>query len=283
VAADPETERARLSEQWEQAAGGWGRAADRIRDFGMPLSTWLIDHLDLRPGERVLELAAGPGDTGFMAAERIEPGGVLISSDAAEAMLGVARARAESLGITNVEFRQLQLEWIDLATASVDAVLCRWGIMLIVDPDAAAHEIRRVLRPGGRVALAVWDVPEANPWATTPGRALIKLGHSQPPDPEAPGMFALAAPGKLQELLEAAGFGEVKIDAIELPRDHDSIDDYLADTKNLSGVFAQALAELSGEQREEVERTVATLAEPFTHDDGSVHFPGRSLVALARA
>jgi SAM-dependent methyltransferase len=283
VAADPETERARLSEQWEQAAGGWGEAADRIREFGMPASTWLIDHLDLQPGERVLELAAGPGDTGFMAAELIQPGGVLISSDGAEAMLAVARERAESLGIANVEFKQLELEWIDLPTASVDAVLCRWGIMLIVDPEAAAHEIRRVLRPGGRLALAVWDTPEANPWATTPGRALIKLGHSEPPDPEAPGMFALAAPGKLQELLESAGFGEVMIDAVELPRDHESIDDYLADTKNLSGVFARALEQLTDEQREEVERTVTALAEPYTHDDGSVHFAGRSLVALARA
>jgi SAM-dependent methyltransferase len=283
VAADPDTERARLSEQWEQAAGGWGKAADRIRDFGMPVSTWLIDHLDLQPGETVLELAAGPGDTGFMAAELIQPGGTLISSDGAEAMLSVARARAEALGITNVEFKQLDLEWIDLETASVDAVLCRWGIMLIVDPEAAAREIRRVIKPGGRVALAVWDTPDSNPWATTPGRALIKLGHSEPLDPEAPGMFALAAPGTLKELLESAGFVDVTIDSVELPRDHDSIEDYLADTKNLSGVFARALEELSDEQRAKVERTVAAIAEPHTHDDGSVHFSGRSLVALARA
>jgi SAM-dependent methyltransferase len=283
VAADPDTERARLSEQWEQAAGGWGKAADRIRDFGMPVSTWLIDHLDLQPGETVLELAAGPGDTGFMAAELIQPGGTLISSDGAEAMLSVARARAEALGITNVEFKQLDLEWIDLETASVDAVLCRWGIMLIVDPEAAAREIRRVIKPGGRVALAVWDTPDSNPWATTPGRALIKLGHSEPPDPEAPGMFALAAPGTLKELLESAGFVDVTIDSVELPRDHDSIEDYLADTKNLSGVFARALEELSDEQRAKVERTVAAIAEPHTHDGGSVHFSGRSLVALARA
>jgi SAM-dependent methyltransferase len=283
AAADPETERARLAEQWEQSAGGWGKAADQIRNFGMPVSRWLIDHLDLQPGERVLELAAGPGDTGFMAAELIQPGGTLTSSDGAEGMLAVARERAEALGITNVEFKQLGLEWIDLPTASVDAVLCRWGIMLIVDPEAAAREIRRVLKPGGRAALAVWDVPDANPWATTPGRALIKLGHSEPPDPEAPGMFALAAPGKLQELLESAGFTDVMVDSVELPRDHPSIDDYLADTKNLSGVFRGALDELSDGQRAEVDRTVAAIAGPYMNEDGSVHFTGSSLVVLARA
>ncbi len=129
-------------------------------------------------------------------------------------MLDVARARAAAAGIENVEFRQLELEWIDLPTASVDAVLCRWGIMLIVDPEAAAQEIRRVLRAGGRAALAVWDGAERNPWATIPGQALIVLGHAQPPDPDAPGMFALAAPGRLQELLETAGFVEVSVEPV---------------------------------------------------------------------
>ena len=84
----------------------------------------------LGPGQRVLELAAGPGDTGFMAARLIEPGGTLICSDAVAGMLDVARERAEEQGIDNVEFKQLQLEWIDLPTASVDVVLCRWGVML---------------------------------------------------------------------------------------------------------------------------------------------------------
>src|SRR6202035_3028763 len=147
----------------------------------------MVGELTLEPGQRVLELAAGPGDTGFLAAKRISPGGTLISSDASEAMLDIARERARELGVDNVEFVQLQLEWIDLETASVDAALCRWGLMLLVDPAAAAQEIRRVLRPGGRFATAVWGAPEDNPWATTPTRALIELGHAQPPDRDAPG------------------------------------------------------------------------------------------------
>ena len=101
-----------------------------------------------------------------MAAELIVPGGTLICSDGAEAMLDVARERAAAQGIYNVEFRQLELEWIDLPTADVDAVLCRWGIMLVVDSETAAQEIRRVLKPGGRAALAVWDEPARNPWTT---------------------------------------------------------------------------------------------------------------------
>src|SRR4029077_3266224 len=110
----------------------------------------------LPPGQRVLELAAGPGDTGFLAAELVRPGGMLISSDASQAMIGVARGRARDLGVSNVEFKRMELEWIDLDTASVDAALCRFGLMLAADPGAALQEIRRVLRPGGAVALAVW-------------------------------------------------------------------------------------------------------------------------------
>jgi ubiquinone/menaquinone biosynthesis C-methylase UbiE len=283
VAPDPEAERARMAEHWEQAAAGWGRCADVVRDSGMPASQWLIEHLDLQPGETLLELAAGPGDTGFMAAELIQPGGALISSDGSEPMIEVARGRAAKLGVPNVEFKQLQLEWIDLETATVDAVICRWGIMLTVDPAAAAREIRRVLRPGGRATLAVWDSPEVNPWATTPTRAMIELGHSEPPDPNAPGMFSLAEPGKLQSLLEEAGFTDVVTDAVAVPRDYDSLDHYLDEIGSLSGMFARAMAALTPEQRAEVKARMAEIATPFTDDDGSIHFAGRTLVALARA
>ena len=175
------------------------------------MSVAMVDALALQPGQRVLELAAGPGDTGFMAAELVRPGGTLISTDGAEAMIEVARARAAQLGIDNVEFRQLELEWIDLTTASVDAVLVRWGIMLIVDPPAAAREIRRVLRPGGRAALAVWDARERNPWAMIPSQALIELGYAEPPDPSAPGPFSMAQDGRLAEVLEDTGFIDVEV------------------------------------------------------------------------
>ena len=149
----------------------------------------------------------------------------------------VARGRAAELGIDNVEFKELQLEWIDLPTASVDAVLCRWGFMLCLDPAAALAEARRVLRPGGRIALAVWDVAEANPWATVAGRALIDLGFAEPPDPDAPGMFALARPGLLQERLESAGFVEVVVEAIEVGRSSADLDAFLGETLDVSRLF----------------------------------------------
>lgn len=270
-------------EGWERAAAGWGKVADRVHDWAVGVSATMVDALAPQPGDRVLELAAGPGDTGFMAAELIAPGGTLISSDGAEAMLEVARARAAAQHISNVEFRQLELEWIDLDTASVDGVLCRWGIMLIADPESAAREIRRVLKPGGRAALAVWDTPDSNPWATIPRQALIALEHIEPPDPAIPNQFSLAGDGQLEELLGGAGFLEVKVAPVAMQRAFESLDQYLAETLEMSPSLGATTAQLSDSERVAIRERVADLARPFTDDDGSLVLPGSSLVCSASA
>lgn len=282
-ALEPDEQRAASRETWERAAGGWGNRADRIRDWGMPVSVAMVDALGLSPGERVLELAAGPGDTGFMAAELIGPAGTLISTDGAEAMLKVARARAADAGLGNVEFRQLELEWIDLPTGSVDAVLCRWGIMLTVDPEAAAREVRRVLRAGGRASFAVWDVPEHNPWAAIPSRAMVTLGHAEPPEPGAPGMFRLAADGVLRELLESAGFIEVSVEPVALERHYRALSDFIDETIELSPITGDTLRRLPEPDQRAVTDWITDAAQPFTAADGSVMLPGSSLVAVASA
>lgn len=270
-------------ERWDRGAAGWSRRADAIQEFGMRVSVWMVEQLDLQPGQRVLDLAAGPGDTGFLAAELVKPGGTLITSDASDAMLGVARGRARDLGVTNVEFGRLQLEWIDLPTASVDAALCRWGLMLVSDPAAALQEVRRVLRPGGKLALAVWAAPDRNPWATIPTRALVELGHAEPPDRDAPGMFALADPERLRELIADAGFVEVVTDLVELRRDAPGIESFVDETLDLSRPFADTREQLSGEQWNEVKRRIASLAEPFAAKNGTLRLPASSLVAAAGA
>jgi SAM-dependent methyltransferase len=280
---DPDQHRVTSRETWEQAAAGWGRLADRVRDWAVDLSARMVDALALQPGQRVLELAAGPGDTGFMAAELVRPGGTLICSDGAEAMLAVARERAAAQGISNVEFHQFDLEWIDLPTADVDAVLCRWGIMLVVDSEAAAQEIRRVLKPGGRTAIAVWDEPVRNPWTTITSKALIELGFAAPPEPDEPGMFKLAGDGVLRELLQSAGMIDVRVTPVAMERRFDTVDQYLAETLAISPRFRSTYRELDVEQQLAIKRRIVRDTQPFISDSGSLVLPGSSLVAVASA
>lgn len=268
-----------MLERWQRAARGWSLRAEEVRAFGMPVSAWMIEQLRLQPGQRVLELAAGPGDTGFMAAELVNPGGTLLSTDVAEPMLEIARARAQKLGIANVEFKALDLQWIDLDAASVDAALCRWGLMFAADPGAALQELRRVLRPGGRAALAVWAEPERNPWATIPTRALVELGHAEPPDPNAPGMFALADGERLRGLLEEAGFLDVVVEPLALERLDASAEQFVRGTLDLSAPFGEVRARLSDAEWAAVEARIAELAMPFAAEDGTLRFPACSFGA----
>jgi SAM-dependent methyltransferase len=282
VGADDQ--RQAILDNWERAAPGWRTRRAELQQVAAPVSQWLVEAIQPQPGQTVLELAAGPGDTGLMAAELLRPGGRLISSDASEGMLEIARDRAAELGLEDVvETRRLEAEWIDLPTASVDAALCRWGYMLLADPGAALRETRRVLRPGGRVALAVWAGPLENPWASAGGAELRALLDQPAPDPEAPGMFGLARPGRLEERLGEAGFTDVVVEAVDLSFEHPSFDHWWEARLDCSVMFSDALRALDEDRVAEVRATLQRALEPYGTPSGGLSIPGRSLLAAARA
>ena len=149
---------------WQALAPGWERWRAQLSDGLAPVREWLVGELAPRPGDIVLELSAGAGDTGFAAAAIVGERGRLISSDFSSEMVQAAGRRGAELGLNNVEYRVIDAERIELDAESVDGVLCQSGYMLMADPAAALLETRRVLRPGGRLALSVWGEPERNPW-----------------------------------------------------------------------------------------------------------------------
>jgi ubiquinone/menaquinone biosynthesis C-methylase UbiE len=282
------------AEQWEEAAPGWVRRQAQIRAFGEPVAHWMVQAIGPQPGQRVLELAAGLGEPGMLAAELVAPVGGVIVSDQAEGMLEGARARALELGLTNIEFQVFGAEWIDLPVASVDAVLCRWGYMLMNDPLAALRETRRVLRPGGRVALAVWDELAKNPWAQLPGLELAERGLTAggfagetPSDGPAaapePGPFALGDAARVRELLEEAGFTEIELDAIALERRAQTFEDFWEETLDISRNFHDTVLGCPEAQIAEIRAGLARRLETFMGEDGSLAIPGISLVAAAEA
>lgn len=280
---DPSEFRRTSLERWARAAEAWGAHRDVIQSAAQPVSLWLVDAIDPQPGHRVLELAAGPGDTGFLAAELIVPGGTLISSDAVEEMVEQARARATEMGIDNVEFQTIDAEWIDLPTASLDGVLARWGYMLLADPATALGETRRVLRPGGRVALAAWTGPEENPWASAPTVELVAMGAIDEPDLDEPNMFAFRDPQRIEQLLQEAGFTDIAIEQVAISYSFASLDDWWDTQLDISTSLARLVGALTPAQRDDLRDAVDARLEQYVADDGTVTLPGRTHVAAASA
>ena len=268
---------------WEEAASGWVARQATLRELSAPVSHWMIDAVDPQPGQRVLELAAGLGETGFLAAEMVAPVGGVITSDQADAMLDGARKRAGELNLTNVEFQVLNAEWIDLPVASVDIVFCRWGYMLMVDPLAALTETRRVLRPEGHVALAVWDAIEHNPWALLPGAELLERGLIEPPAEGAPGPFALGEKQRVRDLLESAGFDEVWVERLNLTQRAVNFDEFWETTLDIARVFHDAVLSRPESEIADIRNSLAKRFEPYTAEDGSLEIPMRTLMGFGTA
>jgi SAM-dependent methyltransferase len=264
--------------EWSAVSKGWEERADAFWRTTMPVASWMIDHTAPQVGQTVLDLAAGIGDTGYLAAELIQPGGTLITSDASPEMLSAAQRRAEALGIKNVRFKQIDAaQPIDVETASIDVVLCRWGYMLMDDPENALRETRRVLRPGGRVALAAWAGADENRWSSLPIGLLDERGLIEPLEPGTAGQFAWAEEGIIAEQLENAGFVEYEVETVDFPIRYPSVEGWWATSRSMS--IRAGRAQVDDEA--ELLGALADAAREWTNDDGSLTVPARTWVAAA--
>ncbi len=281
--SDPDEIRAGVRDRWERSAAGWRAGNARFQAATIGVSHWLVDAIAPQPGHRVLELAAGIGETGFLAAELIAPGGTLICSDGAEPMLDQARERATELGVTNVEFTPIELEWIDQPTASLDAVLCRWGYMFALDVEAALREARRVLRPGGRIAFSTWAEPARNPTNAIPREVLYDAGLTDSVSVTGPDMFALRDPECLCTLLEDAGFAEIEVTELELTFPFADAQGVWDATYELSRGFADLVTTLNERQLVDLRERFAAAFASYAEPDGSLRLPGVALGAAASA
>jgi SAM-dependent methyltransferase len=267
-------------EAWQAMAPGWESWRAQLEESLTPVRDWLIRELGPRPGDTVLELSAGPGDTGFAAAAIIGERGRLISTDFSPDMVEVARRRGAELGLRNVDYRVIDAERIELETDSVDGVLCQSGYMLMADPAAALAETRRVLRPGGRLALSVWGATERNPWASIGGRILIERRHMPPPEPGAPGIFSMASEERTRGLLEGAGFTAVRTEEVPVRWPFPNLDEYERWVTEVAGAFAMVVRGLSAGERDALMSQLTEAFVPFV-SDGGYELPGVALCAVA--
>jgi len=278
---DGDEYRRRSYRNWQSAAAGWEREREALQSALGPLTDWMLGRLAAEPGQTLLELGAGTGETGLLAARLVGPGGRVILTDRSTAMLEAAGRRAAELELTNVELRSLDMEAIDLPDAAVDGVLCRLALMLVPDTTAALAGIRRVLRPGGRLVATVWDAVERNPWAPALWEVIEGLTSLPPARPGGPGMFSLGDEGQLETLLSGAGFGDIAVEPIAVEWRYPDFESYWRTQSSLNGSLSQLLPTLAEEERDRLARAVRAALERFRTADG-YRAPGSALGIAAR-
>jgi SAM-dependent methyltransferase len=278
--ARSEEYRRRSYELWQQMATRWERGREVLWEATRPVSEWLVDRLSPESGQTILDLAAGAGETGFLAAGRLGDQGRLICSDFSPRMVEAAERVAADFGIRNADFRVLDAERLELEDASVDGVVCRFGYMLMGDPRRALRETRRVLRGGGRLAFSVFGEPRRNPWMTVARGVMAERGHLPPPDPDEPGLFSMSDPETIGSLLTEVGFARSEVVEMGIGFRFDHADSLWAYVSELQGPIALAIAKLDDDERKAVR---AAIEEGFAsfREDGRYELPGLVLNVLA--
>ena len=268
------------AQSWSAVALAWDAHVDDIDEHSAGATAALFERVAPQPGDRVLELAAGPGSLAATWSRLVGPTGTVVLSDLAPGMVEVCRRRNAALD--NVETAVIDATAIDRPDGSFDIVACRMGLMFTLDPSVAFAEIGRVLGPEGRLGALTWSGLEHNPWMTCVGMAAMINGLVSGGPPVGPGgIFSLGDPVALRLLAENAGFVDVTVDAIAVTFRADTVDSHIRRVSSLAGPLATALHAAPPDRLTAFHRTATDLAAPYLTDDG-LRIPGQALLVSGR-
>jgi len=256
---------------------------DRWQDIWRPFGAAMFDAAALEPGEHVLDVGCGDGFTSVQAAGLVAPGGAVVGVDISGPMLDLARRRADSAGVNNVEYLEADAQTHPFVVESFDIVVSRFGVMFFADPRAAFANLARALRPHGRLVFVCWQDPTKIEWAALAiGAAAAHLG---PPDfgpPGAPGPFAMADGNRLRDVVEAGGFHDVTVDAVTRPH---RVGADVADVVSFITSMDETRALFAGKPEDQVAAAVGGIREalaPYAGPEGVVTDATAWLVSARR-
>jgi ubiquinone/menaquinone biosynthesis C-methylase UbiE len=246
-----------------------------------PVTELMLDLAGVTVGSQVLDLGAGTGDQTLLAAQRVGPGGAVLATDISASMLDLAREAARAADLLNVQTRVMDAQHLELESGSFDAVIARFSLQFVPDVRRALAEVRRVLKPGGRLAALVYSAVEKNPYRAAPQAIASRLAGRPFPEP-GPGQWALNEPATLVDAYRQAGFQEVDVRPATLAWRFPSLEDALRNLEEAQPLFVKLLDELSEADRAtawaEIERTL----QPFVGRDG-FEAPSEVLIAAGTA
>jgi SAM-dependent methyltransferase len=276
-----EEARTSIQQMWAALAPAWSGYADEVDCRAAAITEAMLRPLGVRTGERVLELASGPGGAGIAAAQLVGSGGEVVISDVVAGMVDIARERAAARNLTNVRTEVLDLEDVGKPDGAFDVVLCREGMMFALDPSRAAREMHRVLRPTGRVSVSVWSSRQDNPWLGVLLDAITEVTGAVVPPPGMPGPFALSDGDRLRRLFAEAGFAEITLDRVGASLRPPSFDAWWARNLQVAGPAVGILNRLDDATRGRVRDTMRAAVSRYETDAG-LELPGLALVLTGR-
>jgi SAM-dependent methyltransferase len=266
-------------DQWNKDGAAWHRWGATLEAWFAEVTATMLDLGGISPGDRVLDIAAGAGEPALSAAERVGVNGHVLATDLSENIIAFAQQTADQRGIRNFETGVMDGENLDLPGGSFDAILCRYGLMYMPDRHRALSDWHRVLKPGGRVVVAVYTTPEKNDWGSMPLSVIRKRAQLPPPVPGQPGPFSLGAGGVLQDALQQAGLNNVATRVVSTPLRMPSARDCIRFQRESFGGFNQMMAHLSTQERESIWDEVEEAMKRYESPDG-FSAPCESIVAV---
>lgn len=261
---------------WNKFSSGWKKWDDLTMDFLKPMGTEIIKQLNLKSNDVVLDVAAGTGEPGLTIATALPEGKVIIT-DLAEDMLEIARENALLRGIKNIETVACDVCELPFPDNTFDAISCRFGFMFFPDMLLAAKEMTRVLKPGGRIATSVWNVPEKNFWVTAIMGTINRNMELSGPPPGAPGMFRCTEDGFMTDLFKQAGLKNVSQKEVSGKLNSKTTDTYWNMMTEVGAPIVAALSKADDTMKEKIKTEVYELVNQ-KYPDGNVVIDSSALI-----
>jgi ubiquinone/menaquinone biosynthesis C-methylase UbiE len=240
---------------WNKFSPGWKKWDELFMDFLKPMGDEIIQQLNPERDDVVLDIASGTGEPGLTIANLVKNGKVVIT-DLAEDMMEIARENALLRGIKNIETLTCDVTEMPFADNSFDAISCRFGFMFFPDMLLAAKEMYRVLKPGGRIATSVWNVPEKNFWITATMGTINSNMELPVPPPGSPGMFRCAKEGLMVDIFRQAGLKNVSVTEVSAKMNCDTADVYWDVMTQVAAPVVAALGNADDILRQKIRREV---------------------------
>ncbi|MCG2612520.1 class I SAM-dependent methyltransferase [Flavobacterium sp. SM15] len=262
---------------WNKFSPGWKKWDDLTMDFLKPMGEEIIKLLNLKDNDIVLDVAAGTGEPGLTIASRMNGQGKVIITDLAEDMLEIARENATHRGIKNIETVACDVCELPFPDNTFDAISCRFGFMFFPDMQLAAHEMVRVLKPGGKIATSVWNIPEKNFWVTAIMGTINKNMVLPAPIPGAPGMFRCSGEGFMTNLFTQAGLKNVSQKEVMGKLNSQTTDTYWNMMTEIGAPIVAALSSADEPTKAKIKQEVYALVNQ-KYPDGKVIIDSSALV-----